>query len=172
MEIIKTGYLEENTYILTKDKTIIIDPGDDADKIINYLESNNLELDSILITHHHFDHIGALNDLLNYKKVLVYDNTNLEEKLYNIAGFNIEVIYTPGHTNDSITYYFKDENIMFTGDFIFKETIGRTDLGGNNIDMKNSINKIIKYDKNIKIYPGHGDYTTLAHELDYNPFFN
>ena len=145
MEIIKTGYLEENCYILTNDKTIIIDPGDDADKIISYLEKNNLELDSVLITHHHFDHVGALKDLLNYKKVNVYDRSNLQEKTYNIAGFNIEVIYTPGHTNDSITYYFKDDDMMFVGDFIFKGSIGRTDLGGNNLDMRNSINKISKY---------------------------
>ena len=172
MEIIKTGYLEENCYILTNDKTIIIDPGDDADKIISYLEKNNLELDSVLITHHHFDHVGALKDLLNYKKVNVYDRSNLQEKTYNIAGFNIEVIYTPGHTNDSITYYFKDDDMMFVGDFIFKGSIGRTDLGGNNLDMRNSINKISKYNKSIKIYPGHGDNSTIGYEIDYNPYFN
>lgn len=78
----------------------------------------------------------------------------------------------PGHTNDSLSYYFYKENIMFTGDFIFAGSIGRTDLGGNSNDMKNSINKIKKYSDNIKIYPGHGDTTSLIDEKVNNVYFN
>ena len=85
--------------------------------------------------------------------------------------FNFEVIYNPGHTDDSISYYFKEENILFSGDFIFKGSVGRTDLGGNNLDMLNSINKIKQYNKDIIIEPGHGEETTLEYELKYNPFF-
>ena len=70
------------------------------------------------------------------------------------------------------SWYFKDENILFSGDFIFKDSIGRTDLGGNDLEMFDSINRIKKYDRNIIIKPGHGDDTTLCHEIDYNPFFN
>nr|MBP3258924.1 MBL fold metallo-hydrolase [Bacilli bacterium] len=171
LKIIKVGSLEENCYIISNDKTIVIDPGDEANKIISYLKDNNLDLDSILITHHHFDHVGALEDLLNYKKVKVYDISNLEEKNYNISGFNIEVIYTKGHTDDSVTYYFKDYNMMFVGDFIFEGSIGRTDLGGNTSDMINSLKKIKKYNKNINIYPGHGNSTTLKNEVDNNYYF-
>ena len=171
LKIIKVGELEENCYIISKDKTIVIDPGDEANKIISYLNNNNLDLDSILITHHHFDHVGALEDLLNYKKVKVYDISNLEEKNYNISGFNIEVIYTKGHTDDSVTYYFKDYNMMFVGDFIFEGSIGRTDLGGNTTDMINSLKKIKRYTKDIIIYPGHGNSTTLKNEVDNNYYF-
>ena len=171
LKIIKVGPLEENCYIISNDKTIVIDPGDEANKIISYLKDNNLDLDSILITHHHFVHVGALEDLLNYKKVEVYDISNLEEKNYNISGFNVEVIYTKGHTDDSVTYYFKDYSMMFVGDFIFEGSIGRTDLGGNTTDMINSLKKIKKYNEHIIIYPGHGNSTTLKNEIDNNYYF-
>ena len=98
LKIIKVGYLEENCYIVSSKKTIIIDPGDESYKIINYLKENNLNLDSILITHHHDNHIGALNDLLEYKKVEVYDINNLNEGEHIISDFKIDVIYTKGHT--------------------------------------------------------------------------
>ena len=173
LKVIKVGYLEENCYIISSNKTIIIDPGDESNKIIKYLEDNNLELDSILITHHHDDHIGALNDLLEYKNVKVYDNSNLDEGIHNISGFNIEVIYTKGHTADSVTYYFKDYNIMFVGDFIFEGSIGRMDLPtGSVTEMKKSLNKISKYDKNIILYPGHGNKTKLGYEIENNYYFN
>ena len=85
----------------------------------------------------------------------------------NIDDFNCEIIYTPGHKEDSISIYFKEQNIMFTGDFIFKSAIGRTDLpGGDYNEMLKSLTKLKKYDKNIKIYPGHGDITYLRNEID------
>ncbi|MBR1376767.1 MAG: MBL fold metallo-hydrolase [Bacilli bacterium] len=172
LKVIKVGYLEENCYIITKDKAIVIDPGDEGNKIIDYIRNNNLEMDAILITHHHDDHVGALNSLLDYKKVKVYDIYNLNEGIHDISGFNIEVIYTKGHTNDSVTYYFKDENIMFVGDFIFEGSIGRMDLPTGSInEMKESINKIKKYDKDIIIYPGHGNKTTLGKEIKDNYYF-
>ena len=172
LEIIKVGPLLENCYIISDNKTIIIDPGAEADKIIRYIEDNNLDLEAILITHHHDDHIGALKDIINYKNVAIYDNTNLEEKDYIIAGFNIEVIKTPGHTSDSITYYFKDFNIMFVGDFIFKGNVGRWDLATGYLpDLIDSIEKIKKYDKDIFLYPGHGSETKLSNEIKNNEFF-
>ena len=170
MKIIKTGELEENCYIITSDKTIIIDPGSDADKIIDVILKDNLNLDSILITHHHFDHIGALKDILKYKNVKVYEY--LDEGNYNISGFNIEVIKTDGHTSDSLTYYFKDYNMMIVGDFIFKGSVGRWDLDTGSYDaLMKSIDKIKTYDKDIVIYPGHGDATTLGEEINSNMFF-
>lgn len=160
MEINKVvvGMLETNCYILKKNnKCLVIDPGDEHDKIEKIIGNN--EVVGVIITHYHFDHIGALN---KFDETLILDRHNLEEKEYNISNFKFDVIYTPGHKEDSITIYFKEDKIMFTGDFIFKGAIGRTDLkGGNDIDMINSLNKIDKYDKDIIIYPGHGDKTTL-----------
>ena len=157
------GELDTNCYILSKNKKcIVIDPGDCYDKIKNAI--GNDEIVAVIVTHYHFDHIGALKE---FSPELVLDRNNLKEKEYNIGDFCFDVMYTPGHKEDSISIYLKKEEIMFTGDFLFKGTIGRTDLpGGNNIDMFESLKKISKYDKNIKIYPGHGDETYLKNEFD------
>lgn len=168
IKIIKVGYLETNCYILTKGtEAIIIDPGDDYKKIEKELK--NLKLKTILLTHHHFDHIGTLN---NFKNIKILDNTNTEEKEYQINKFKFHVIKTPGHTTDSISFYFEEENKMFTGDFVFKNSIGRTDLDTGNLkEMYESIEKLKKYPKKTKLYPGHGEETTLEEELKNNPFF-
>ena len=156
------GELEENCYIVEKNnKCIIIDPGDEVNKII---ENITCEVVGILITHYHFDHIGALDELK--------EKYNIKENNYHILGFNFEVIDTPGHTSDSKTYYFKKDNIMFVGDFLFKNGIGRMDLPtGNENDMINSLEKIYKYPLNTIIYPGHGDSSTLEAEKANNLFF-
>ena len=158
------GPLETNCYILVKDdKCLVIDPGDEIDKIKQ--EIDNKQVVGVIVTHHHFDHIGVLN---YFDKDLILDKNSLEEKEYNIEDFNFEVIYTPGHKEDCITIYFKKEKVMFTGDFIFEGTIGRMDLdGGNPLDMKKSLDKIKKYNGNIKIYPGHGNSTYLHKESKY-----
>lgn len=168
---IVVGELETNCYLLIKDNNcLVIDPGDEYKKIVN--EINDLFCKGILLTHHHFDHVGAVDDLVNKYNVLVYDKNNLKEGINNIFNFSFEVIYNPGHTDDSISFYFKEDNLLFSGDFIFKGSIGRTDLGGNYSDMINSINKIKNYDNNIIIKPGHGEETKLGDEIKYNPFFN
>ena len=170
IKTIVVGDLEENCYIIEKNnKCIVIDPGDEFEKI----DSNiTCKLIAILITHHHFDHIGALEELKNKYNVEVYDSNNLNEGNINIEDFNIEVIFTKGHTNDSITYYFKDDNVMFTGDFLFKEDIGRTDLPtGNMFEMKKSIEKIKKYPDKIIVYPGHDESTNLEYEKQQNIYF-
>lgn len=153
------GLLEENTYILSiNNDVIVIDPGSEYDKIKHYI--NNKKVLGVLVTHRHFDHIGALS---NFDNNLVYDKSNLSEGIHAIGNFNFEVIYTPGHKEDAITFYFKDYNAMFTGDFIFKDAIGRTDLPGGNMEsMIESLNKIKSYNKDIIIYPGHGDKSTLG----------
>ena len=162
VETVVVGILDTNCYIISKDTNcLVIDPGDEYDKIKDII--GNKKVIGVIITHHHFDHISALK---YFDKKLVFDRNNLEEKEYNLANFKFEVIYTPGHKEDSITIYFKEENIMFTGDFIFKGTIGRIDLeGGNMKDMIDSLNKIKNYPKNTIVYPGHGNKTMLLDEI-------
>lgn len=165
-----TGELEENCYLIEKDKNVlIVDPGSDYDKIKQHLKDKNVV--GILITHYHFDHIGALDFVLNDYKVPVYDY-KLEEKEYKILDFNFEIIETKGHTSDSVTFFFKEEKAMFTGDFLFRGTIGRTDLEtGNMLEMQESIKKIKIYDDDITVYPGHYLETTLGDEKTFNDFF-
>jgi len=132
----------------------------------------NRKVLKILITHKHFDHIGALYDIMNLEKIESIDASNLKEAEYKIGPFTFEVIKTPGHSEDSICFYFKDEKVMFVGDFIFKRNIGRCDLPtGSFEEMKKSIEKIRKYPKNIILYPGHGSSTTLEEECLQNPYF-
>ena len=148
------GSLDTNCYIVIKDnRCLIIDPADDADLIKE--ECKDYKVEGILVTHHHFDHVGALKELEEYYNIK-HNSTN---------NFNYEIIKTPGHTDDSISFYFKDENIMFTGDFIFYHTIGRYDFeNSSEFEMKRSLKIIKKYNDNIKIYPGHGKSTILGEE--------
>ena len=171
IEKLEVGYLRCNCYILSIDnKVLIIDPGDN-DKDIDELV-NDREIVGIIITHHHHDHDGAVNYFINKYNVKVYDKYNLSPGINKIDKFIFEVIYTPGHKEDLISIYFKDEKIMFVGDFIFRDSIGRVDLPGSSLkDMIKSIDKIKKYDRDIVIYPGHGEGTTLGYEIDNNPYF-
>ena len=165
MNIVKipVGLLQANCYILEKtNKVIVIDPGDEYEKIFKAI--GNKEIVKILITHHHPDHIGALN---KFDKSLILPIDT--EGTYHLGPFYFQVIFTKGHTSDSVTYYFPKEQAMFTGDFLFKGTIGRTDLPTGNIDeMNKSLNIIKEYPNNITIYPGHGDITTLENEKENN----
>ena len=172
MEIKKivTGFLDENCYVLIKNNTcLVIDPGDDFPKIKQEIGDNKIL--AVLITHSHFDHIGALRNFLTKKSIKIFKKSNLEEKEYTVGDFTFECIYTPGHSKDSVTFYFKEDNVMFVGDFIFKESIGRTDLpGGSNEEMQESIKKILTYDDKINLFPGHNEETTLKYEKSHNPF--
>lgn len=163
------GTLQENCYLIINDKNVlIVDPGDEFEKIDNKIKDNNLNPIGILITHRHFDHIGALNELINKYSITVCDYQNKIKFPY----FVFKIIDTPGHTSDSITYYFEKEKIMFTGDFLFKLSIGRTDLpSGSYDDMLKSIDNIKKYKEDIIIYPGHGEKTSLNIEKMNNEFF-
>ena len=165
-----TGDIEENCYVIENEKhSLIVDPGDDFDKIVKEV---TLPVLGVLITHRHFDHIGALEKVLDKYKCQMFDYYSTDEEDFKIFDFNFSVIHTPGHTEDSVCYYFYNDKIMFTGDFLFKESIGRTDLGGNDIDMRKSIEKIKKYDKDIIIYPGHGDESTIGYELENNIYLS
>ena len=172
MEIIKvvTGALDENCYVLVKgDNCLVIDPGDDFHKIKEVI--NGRKVLGVLITHSHFDHIGALRNFLTKRSIKIFKRSNLEEKDYTIGDFKFSCIHTPGHSRDSVTFYFPEDEVMFVGDFIFKESIGRVDLpGGNNNEMNMSIAKILEYDDEIILYPGHNEDTTLGYEKENNPY--
>lgn len=166
MKIIKlpVGDYQANCYILVIDnECLIVDPGDEAFKIKEITNKYNIK--AILITHHHFDHVGALNEFSEYP---IYDFKK-GEGVFEISKFKFEIINTKGHKEDCVSFLFDKD--MFTGDFLFKETIGRTDFdGSNHNEMLKSLDKIKKYNKEIKIHPGHGDSSTLAHEFNNNYF--
>lgn len=165
------GNLNTNCYLLFKNnQCLIIDPGAEEDKIIKEIGANVVQ--GILITHRHFDHIGAEESLKKKYDCPVFDKSNLQEQNYKINQFDFDVIYTPGHTSDSVSYYFNNEH-LFTGDFLFEGTIGRYDFStGDYNTLMNSLDKIKKYPPQIKIYPGHANTTTLQEELRTNPYLN
>lgn len=164
------GELETNCYILEYcDECIIIDPGAEPLKIEQELDK---KLIGIIVTHYHDDHTGALKYFKEKYNVPVYNHNNLNCGKNNIGNFTLDVVYTPGHTSDSISIYFDEEKVIFVGDFIFYHTIGRTDLPtGDYSQMRKSIEKIKEYD-NIVIYPGHGKITTLKEEKENNIYFS
>lgn len=166
------GDYQTNCYILSIGQDcLVIDPGDEYDKIKNRISNKNVL--AVLLTHRHFDHIGALDLVSNNGKLKIYEYSNVEEKEYQIGSFNFKVIYTSGHTKDSITYYFENDKMMFVGDFIFENSIGRTDLPtGDYNEMLKSIELIKKYDDEIIIYPGHGNSTKLGIEKINNIWFD
>lgn len=169
IKVIINGYLEENCYIISKNnKALIVDPGNDYEKIKKYIKEEELEIIGILITHYHFDHILILKEVLKNYKVEIYDYKNINQNI-KINEFKFLVIDTKGHSDDSVSFYFETENLMFTGDFLFKETIGNYDLE-NEKYMINSLKKIKTFDKNTRILPGHGEGSTIGYELLNNPF--
>ncbi len=165
IDILKLGELHTNCYIASKDnKALIIDPASDASKIIEACQ--NYKVEGILVTHHHFDHILALEELERYYK--------LKHNTHNSSSFSYDVLQTPGHTSDSLSFYFPDAEIMFTGDFLFYHTIGRCDLETSSISaMKKSLKFIKKYPDSTKIYPGHGFSSILGEEKKlFENYFN
>ena len=155
IKTIVVGDLETNCYIVKNDdEVIIIDPGDEVEKIKQSVGKGKVK--TILVTHFHFDHIGALENLKNYYQVKVNDFSLVKDLI---------VIPTPGDTKDSLTFYFPKDKVMFCGDFLFANSFGRTDLEtGDNKDMLKSLNLINKYNDDIKLFPGHGDWTLLGQE--------
>ena len=167
-----TGTLDENCYLLFQDDVcLVVDPGDEYNKIKEAIGTKKVV--GVLITHAHFDHIGALRNFLTKKSIKVFKKSNVEDgKTYEVGPFQFEALYTPGHSSDSVSYYFKEENLMFTGDFIFKDTVGRVDLPtGSEKDMQQSIARIKQIEEDVTLYPGHGEITSLALEKKNNFYF-
>jgi len=201
IEIVNVGLIGTNCYIVYNDnkEAIIIDPGADADKIESSVERLGVKPVAVLLTHGHFDHILAVNDIANHYNISVYVGAN-EERLLNdatlngskqyrrdcivdnykvlndneeivLGGINIEVIFTPGHTEGSVCYYIDDAKVIFTGDTLFRESIGRTDLAtGDDKLIIESLHKLMELDDEIIVYPGHSDSSTIGYEKINNPF--
>lgn len=169
VETIVVGPLKTNCYLLEKDSTwLIVDPGEEFSKIEEHITGNVF---GILLTHRHFDHVGALASCLDRYQVPVYDASSPSKKI-QLGSFSFEILATKGHTEDSISFYFPEEQKLFAGDFLFFRTVGRVDLPTGSKDaMKESIAKIKHYPDTLEVYPGHGPKTTLGEEKQENPYF-
>ncbi len=195
IKMIKTGLLQENTYVISKGKfCLVIDPGSDLNKINEYLSSKSLKTKAILLTHGHYDHIGVAKELsliekcniyacsfereiiedaekngsLKYsRKSVVLDNVIYfgEEIILEIGEFKVDVIFIPGHSPGGVGYIIGDA--IFTGDTLFKGTCGRTDLyGGSKKELKKSLEYLFTLDDSYTVFPGHGDVTTIGEERE------
>jgi len=193
---------ETNCYVLKREDSraaVVVDPGDDADKIKAALTEMDAEAAVILLTHGHYDHILALDKIRTENTTVCIHKDELYrleqpesiafwrapsglwpfkspdvlfdgvQTEYKIGGYDFEVIYTPGHTEGSVCYRFGD--ILFTGDTLFCRYIGRTDFaGGDEGKMKQSLRTLYELEGDFKVYPGHLDETTLDLERKYNMF--
>lgn len=190
------GIFQTNTYILEIDnKIIVVDPACKVDKLLPYL--NGKELLAVLLTHGHFDHIKACDDLYKMFKVPIYIHeadiemtknkgwgrafglqavptisvplVKLKETKYKIGPFNFEVLFTPGHSKGSVCYLFDD--CIFTGDTLFKLACGRSDLEGGDIsELKSSLRMLKTLNPSLIVYPGHDEITNLEYEIENNSY--
>ncbi len=199
LRMLAVGPLEVNCYIVADDNTkdaIVIDPGDEPDRIMEYLDGYKARY--IICTHAHFDHVGAVSDIKSKTdaKVMLHKG-DLElyqgardqaafwgydlEPLPDVDGFlregdrieigslMFEVLHTPGHSPGCICLY--GEGIVFTGDTLFAGSVGRTDfLGGNLAQLKDSFRRLLRLPDDVRVLPGHGPETTMKREKHDNPF--
>lgn len=194
------GELATNCYILDigNGEAVAFDIGNGAKKVMQALEVYHLQLKAILLTHGHYDHVAGVEAVrkMTGAEVYIHENdavmlksgeANLSWQLTNetylpvtayhtlrngdileFGNRKIQVMHTPGHTPGGICYLTDD--MMFSGDTLFKGSVGRIDLGGNREDMMQSLRKIAALDKNYKVYPGHFDASTLEAEKKQNPY--
>jgi hydroxyacylglutathione hydrolase len=198
------GMVQENCYLFRRDssdKALIVDPGDEAEKLLHVIESLGVSLEGILLTHTHFDHVGAVSPVARAtgaevwvpeieKGVLADINSYVPwpgfgpfedydaehtlsggEKL-QLAGFDIDVIFTPGHSPGHVTFSIPDETAIFSGDVLFQGSVGRTDLpGGDWPTLLESIRTLVDdLPEETAVYPGHMGITSLGAERASNPF--
>lgn len=192
--LIKTlvvGQLSTNCYIVTDEaslKCAIIDPGAESGRILNYVEENSLVPECIFLTHGHFDHTTGVAVIQSEKNIPVYINENdclttgHSSLLYSQAPFvkyykdgdsvevgalHFDVLDTPGHSKGSVTLLCEDA--MFCGDTLFRDSCGRTDLEGGDMDtLLCSLRRLSSLDGDYEVYPGHADATSLDRERRFN----
>ncbi len=202
VELLLTGHLVSysNCYGITTDKAaIVVDPGKCKPELVEFFKSNADKTRLILLTHAHYDHIGGAKQLREETGVKIAIGKNeefaLSDRSFNLSGkykhavepfkadytiddeeeftvgdINITAYETPGHTVGGMCYLMED--CLFSGDMLFYETVGRSDLPGGNIsDMQKSLERMLwLFDDDIKVYSGHTQPTTIGHERKYNPY--
>lgn len=192
IKTIPVGQLETNCYVVTNEDTlqcVVIDPGDESNTILDYIESNHLKCEAIMLTHGHFDHTGAVKAVAEETGATVYMNSRDDNRvthssqlnyvlpegginyddgdIIDAAGLRFEIIATPGHTPGGVTI--KCEDCLFTGDTLFKGSLGRTDLDGGDMEKElASLKKLCSLEGDYEVYPGHMDSTTLQRERSFN----
>ena len=194
---IQVGTYEVNCTILSWDDSAwIVDPGSEAERIAAILEKAQLKPEAILLTHGHFDHIGAVPALQERwpglevyiapedEKVITHPLNafppdyppiakpgNLKDARSLSGRRGVEVVFTPGHTPGGVCYYFGEEKLLLAGDTLFAGSVGRTDLpGGDMATLMESLKKLKALPDDTEVIPGHGMFTTIGMEKDGNPF--
>jgi glyoxylase-like metal-dependent hydrolase (beta-lactamase superfamily II) len=204
VRMLTVGQIAENCFLFRKDdsdRALIVDPGDEAPRILNEADELGVTIEGILLTHTHFDHIGAvapvakatgapvwcpeietpvladINSFVPWPGFGPYESYDADhtvsggEKL-ELAGMEIDVIFTPGHSPGHVTYSVADQATIFSGDVLFQGSVGRTDLpGGDRATLLESIRKLVdSHPPETTVYPGHMGITTLGAERAGNPF--
>ena len=206
------GPVAENSYLFRhdgSDRGLIVDPGDEAEKLLGAIDALGIELEAILLTHTHFDHVGAVAPIAKATGAPVYcpeievpvladimtfvpwpgfgpfESWDAEETVsggerLELAGFEIDVVFTPGHSPGHVTYVVREEagqdggpeTHLFSGDVLFQGSVGRVDLPGGDWDtLEASIKGLLDaYPDEARVYPGHMGLTTLGAERAANPF--
>lgn len=195
------GPVSTNCYFLYNKETkegIIVDPGDEPAKLLAYLKDKEIKLQAILLTHGHFDHIGAVSELKKAFNVPVYaaraekevllqpqknlsgqmgETISLEADKYledgetiELLGQEVRCLLTPGHTCGGMCYYFPKEGIVFSGDTLFQESVGRTDFPTGNMStlIRSIREKLFVLAPATRVYPGHGMMTSIENEKMFN----
>ena len=201
IEIFALGSLETNCYLVHNGSVaVVIDPGGDPGKVVDFIKENGLYLEKVLNTHLHFDHIQGNAELAEVFSVQILASTkdaflldtevgaggfmgfpltpafeyhDLAAGEYIFAGDKCFVLATPGHTPGSLSFYFPGAKAVFSGDLIFYRSIGRTDFPGGDQDelIQSAKEKIFTLPEHTEIYPGHGPKTQVREETLHNPFF-
>ncbi len=197
------GMIQTNAYILEKEShCLIIDPGGEAQKLIAKINQKKLTPLAILLTHSHFDHIGAVDDIRDHFQIPVYihkkegncladatlngslvflnqqitarpaEHLISSKQTLQIGDFSLQILETPGHSPGSISYYWEEEGVVFSGDVLFEGSIGRTDLpGGNHEQLIRTIReKLFSLPTSTIVLSGHGAETMIETEMKSNPF--
>jgi glyoxylase-like metal-dependent hydrolase (beta-lactamase superfamily II) len=195
------GPVRENTWIARREhaqQALLIDPGDEPQRLIDAIEALGVTIEAILITHTHFDHVGAvaplaratgapvhcpagevhsLEHIFTFPGFGPFEGYTPEETVsggdrLTLAGFDIDVISTPGHSPDHVTYSIADEQVIFSGDVLFQSSIGRTDLpGADHATLMASLATLLDtLPDDTRVIPGHMGTTTLGRERATNPF--
>jgi len=198
------GPVQENCFVARRegaDRALIVDPGDEADRILTAVDELGVGVDAILLTHTHFDHVGAVAPVARATGAPVYcpeletfvladinrfvpfagfgpfedydaDETVAGGERLQLAGMDIEVLHTPGHSPGHVTYAIEEEGALFSGDVLFQGSVGRVDLpGGDWPTLLESIRGLVEgYPEETTVYPGHMGITTLGAERRSNPF--